>query len=326
MDNPASATSPRVNSRSQVIRALRLAFIVVVSAWLAWALLQSAWNRDDLITLWLLPGTWLFLFGWLVIPVGLWLLWRFQLGLLAGRQLPLSTTLAIQAIAWGGRYMPGKAGLWLAKTAFTRGQNISWRILSASVVIEQALFLVAGILVSALVIVNIEDDALVHLPQPLTKVLNALLAYPVVSLVVLGAVVLTAITAIAVVSARALGDTAGRLNWFHWPALLAGYAAIHLIVGLALYPLIASLIPEAASALGPTGISGALALANIGGIAAFFAPAGLGVREAILASILAIGVGYDQALAVAILIRIVTVVADSLFAVTGWMTGKLSEP
>lgn len=325
MDDSAAEAPQDVNRRTRLIRGLRLVFIVLVGVWLVWALVSSPSNLKDLSSLWGLPGAWLFLFGWMAIPIGLWLLWRCQLQLMTGRQLSFSESLAIQSVAWAGRYMPGKAGLWLAKTALARIPGVGWRALSVSVLAEQLLFLIAGAFIALIVIFSLDPAVLAKISEPLAHAMQTISTHPVIVIIFLSLTVLAAFWGFPRLIAHGAGEGTARFSWYQWPLLLIAHAGIHFIAGVSLYPLISSLLPEAAAALGPFGIAGALALANVAGIAAFFAPAGLGVREAVLAITLTVGVDYDQALPVAVLVRVVTLFSDAVFSVGAWIIGKLGE-
>jgi len=326
MDDPASEAPQGVNGRARIVRAIRFLFLVMVGAWLAWTLASNPANLEGVVRIWRTPSAWLFLLGWMTIPVGLWLLWRSQIFLATGYRLPWSTALSIQAVAWGGRYLPGKAGLWVAKTALTRSSGLGWRELGVSVLTEQLLFLIAGALVVLALVLSPQSALLGQLPDSFTRPFQTISGQPAILLVALGAVVLTTMAGIIIFLPRLAGDAVRAIGWKNWPLLLTGHILIHLVAGLSLYPLVELLLPEAANLLGPLGVAGALALANIGGIAAIIAPAGLGVREAMLAIVLAVGVDYDQALGVAVLLRVITLFADVLFAVGGWIVGKAFEP
>jgi glycosyltransferase 2 family protein len=315
-----------VIDRAGLVRAMRLAFLLLVVAWLVWALASNPGNLEGLALVWKQPSAWLFLFGWMTIPAGLWILWRSQILLSTGYKLPWSTALSIQAVAWGGRYLPGKTGLWVAKTALTRRSGLGWRALGVSVLTEQLLFLIAGALIVLALVLSPESALLAQLPDSFTSSFQTILGQPMIILVAVLAVVLAAMAGISIFLARLASDAVRAIGWQHWPLLLSGHIVIHLVAGLSLYPLVALMLPQSADTLGPLGVAGALALANIAGIAAVFAPAGLGVREAVLAAVLAVSVDYDQALSVAVVLRVITLFADALFAVGGWITGKTFEP
>ena len=315
-----------MNGRARLVQALRLVFLVLVGAWLVWTLASNPANLQGLARIWKMPTAWLFVLGWMTIPIGLWLLWRSQIFLSTGYKLPWSTALAIQAVAWGGRYLPGKAGLWVAKTALTRSTGLGWRVLGVSVLTEQLLFLIAGALIALALLLSPQSSLLAQLAEPFARAFQTLSDQPAIIPLALAAIMLAAMVGISIVLARNAGGALRAIGWQHWPLLLTGHVAIHLVAGISLYPLVLVLLPEAAEALGPLGVTGALALANIAGIAAVFAPAGLGVREAVLAIVLAVGVDYDQALGVALLLRVITLFSDVLFAVGGWIAGKALEP
>lgn len=326
MDDPSPEAAQGMNGRARVIRAVRTAFVVLVVAWLLWTLISNQAIFENLVLLWKIPSAWLFVVGWAMIPVGLWILWRSQILLSTGHKLPWAASLSIQAVAWGGRYLPGKAGLWVAKTAMTRDSGLEWRVLGLSVLTEQVLFLIAGGLVALALLIIPQPSLLAQFSEPFVRSSEALGEQPAGVVIALGAIAIAAVVASPVILARIAGNSLGAVGWQHWPLLLAGHIVIHLIAGLSMYPLIASLLPEVAGALGPLGIAGALALANIAGIVAIFAPAGLGVREAVLALILAVGVNYEQALGVAVMLRVITLFSDVLFTAGGWIAGKFFEP
>ena len=108
-----------------------------------------------------------------------------------------------------------------------------------------------------------------------------------------------------------------------WPGLILGHIGLHVLVGISLFPLLAALLPDAAVQLGLVGVIGALALANVSGILALFAPAGLGVRELVLAFILAVGGDYESALVVAVFVRVLTLLADVMFSLVAGSVGAL---
>ena len=92
------------------------------------------------------------------------------------------------------------------------------------------------------------------------------------------------------------------------------YLVPHLVVGIGSYPLLCALIPEAAP-LGATGMIGLLALANMAGILAIFAPAGMGVREAVFGLGLISFAPLPSVLAFAAVLRLLTLMADAVFFV-----------
>jgi uncharacterized membrane protein YbhN (UPF0104 family) len=95
-------------------------------------------------------------------------------------------------------------------------------------------------------------------------------------------------------------------------AWLLVFAAAHVLVGLSFHALLVALgHGDAFSAVESIGI---LTAAHLGGIVAVVAPAGLGVREALLAGLLAPALGGEAALAVALVTRVGATLGDVLFA------------
>jgi hypothetical protein len=90
-----------------------------------------------------------------------------------------------------------------------------------------------------------------------------------------------------------------------------GYLAMNLLLGLA-FVLIVLSVGDIDSGDLPL-LVGGYNLAGVIGIVAFFAPAGLGVREGVLAGFLTPVVGGPVAASLAILVRIVLVLADAVF-------------
>lgn len=99
------------------------------------------------------------------------------------------------------------------------------------------------------------------------------------------------------------------------------YGASHVMAGLGFHVLLLELLPGAAP---PVLHSIALlAAANVLGILAVFAPAGLGVREVILVVGLTPYVPMPQAIVIAAILRLLTVVADVVFSLVAGGIGLL---
>ncbi|MCA1779385.1 MAG: hypothetical protein LC637_08400 [Xanthomonadaceae bacterium] len=311
--------------RARLAASWRAAFVVLVGGWLAWVLLSGEFGPAPRPGTWLQVQTGLFLAGWLALPLGLGLLWRWNLQLLTAIRLPLALLLTTQGLAWGGRYLPGKSGLWLAKLSISRRSGIDLRTLGWAVLVEQGLFVLAGALVFIVLLPWSDIAARVAWQHPALSALQALAAHPLFGPArILFAIALAAVGLAAMrIGKAALPEGARWPDWSQWLLLLAGHLVLHLTIGLALAPLLWLLLPDSAALLGTSGIIAALALANIAGILALFAPAGLGVREVVLAGLLAAGADYPKALAVAAFLRLVTFLADVAFSTSAWAAGML---
>jgi uncharacterized membrane protein YbhN (UPF0104 family) len=66
-------------------------------------------------------------------------------------------------------------------------------------------------------------------------------------------------------------------------------------------------------------VTGAMSLSGVCGILVVFAPAGLGVRDGVLAGLLAARIGVDAAALGAVVLRMLTVVADVALLAAAFM-------
>jgi hypothetical protein len=123
---------------------------------------------------------------------------------------------------------------------------------------------------------------------------------------------------------RSHGPPRGAAGWL---ALLAPAAALHaaFLAGSGL--LVAALARFGFGAEGPGWLAaaGAYPLAWAAGVLALGAPAGLGVRDAVLALELAPALGAETAAAVALAFRLATVAGELLLAAAGWAAGGLAQ-
>lgn len=297
--------------------------------WLAFpigaALLWAFINADVAVVLpagwWFSTPSWLFFFTWLLLPLCLGLLWRWNLRWLCGLQLSFGECVTTQGLAWGGRYLPGKAGLYVAKIGAFNFKQGTKRCLAFSVLIEQIFFVAAAtslvLLISpwgifARVLVEGESTGW----RLASFISSAWLqnGAPLIAVVL----ILSIVIGVAGLAKRLdIQFPTGGVG--HWAGLFCGHLLLHLLLGFSLYPLIGVLLPEVASILGPLGIIVALAAAHATGILVFLAPAGLGARELALATIFAVGSDFQSALAVAVYIRFITLLADFAFFFFCWL-------
>ncbi|MDZ7790561.1 MAG: hypothetical protein U5L08_08740 [Xanthomonadales bacterium] len=275
-----------------------------------------------------MSGTWVFVVGWILLPAGLGALWWWTLAFSTGARLPLAGLMVTQGMAWAGRYMPGKAGLVIAKLTVAREAGTSWRLLGRTVLAEQILFIIAGL---CFAFVFLPFDA-----QWLHRLGDSWLSGSMLSSLSEGNQWFWRSLAIALlvgggwlalaVSTRMLSLPRLQTTRLKWALVLCGHFLLHLLVGLAVYPLLSAMLPIAAGELGVLGVAAVFALANCAGILAIIAPAGLGVREAVLALCLSHGAGFDAALAVAAWVRVLTLIADGAFSglaiSAGWLLGR----
>ena len=290
-----------------------------------WTLLGADFSQAPSRDIWRQPAVWLFILGWMVLPTGLAILWRWNLAFNFDIRLSLAVCMTTQALAWTGRYLPGKAGLWLAKLGITVDLAQNRKRLGHSVLAEQLLFLMTGMILAA---VLMPWHVVLSLPEVVSTVPDAFLQFGksvwwLPLLAVLFFLVFVAMFVVFIALGKKLGGMVGWWSAPHWMLLAAGHGILHVLVGLSLYPLIVVLLPSAAETLGVSGVIAALALGNCVGILAIFAPAGLGVREVVLALCLSENIGFPGALSVAVFLRLLTLLADAGFALLAWSLGSL---
>ena len=299
----------------------------MIAAWLAWLLFNADFqSATGFSRLW----SWqLALFGlaWFLLPLALLFFWRWSLTFSAEISVPLEECLKTQSLAWAGRYMPGKAGFWFAKISVKSEEGLTVRALSHAALAEQALFVSAGLLVATL-----------FLPRDFGLLVNeTLVSFNIFQTHVAGvlgsqgfrvgiALMLIASSLVFVAwFARLLLSADSPFDWKKWLVLMTGHCALHIGLGLSLFPLLSLIAPDSATLYGWTGVVAVLALANIAGILAFFAPAGLGVRELVFAFCFANQLGVETALQIAAFLRLVTFVSDLSFSAVAWTAGHWLE-
>jgi hypothetical protein len=231
--------------------------------------------------------------GYIGFVLALAALWRSLLHRLGGGPLAPRAACAVQSAAWSARYLPGKVGLAAAKVLLVPGDRVaaSW-----AVAYEQVLFLGAG----AAVVAACAGGALALRSALLPGVA------PLAVLAVLALALLAVARAAPLLDRVVAARVGGAMPRVHPGAgelalRLAGFALAHGVVGLGFIALLHALghgdaVPSLLAV-------GALTAAHLGGIVAVFAPAGLGVRELLLATLLAPALGLPEATAVALVTR-----------------------
>lgn len=295
-------------NRLRFPRWLKLAYVMVVAAVLGWVLLKAGPGLLQWRSLINAPGAYAFVAAWIAMAVLLGQLWALLLRWSYGVRLGVREWLPVQALAWGGRYLPGKVGLLAGKAALAERENLGWRRLGFSVLVEQLCFVVAGIVAACLFLASVD-----LLPAHLRAEWLAATWTPFRSLLVV-VCILGFLVGVSWLGRRL--DAATRLSNARAAALLSFYLLPHLLVGAGAYLALVGLVP-AATSIGIYTMIGVVALAHSVGVLAIFAPAGLGVREVVMAAGLASALPLPEALAFATLLRLLSVVADSLFLLMG---------
>ncbi len=294
---PVWLRSPRVGG----------AFLVLALGALAWAVSRSLPAlAQAFAALRRAPAeSALALLAYLSFVIALGMIWRGLLARCSGTWLTRAAALRVQSIAWSARYLPGKLGLVAAKVLLVPTDRAAAAWAAAW---EQVLFLVAGVLLIAACAAASVGSAFGDL-LPGAAPLALLAAVIALLLVVMSlAPRLDAlVTRLAGITTTTVHPRAGEIaGW------LLAFAAAHCLVGLSFVALLAALgHGDVFSTVEAIGI---LTAAHLGGIVAVIAPAGLGVREALLAGMLAPTIGTEAALAAALITRAGATLGDILVA------------
>ncbi|GAB3334361.1 lysylphosphatidylglycerol synthase domain-containing protein [Marilutibacter aestuarii] len=227
------------------------------------------------------------------------------------RPAPLGVTLPILATTQFGKYLPGNVGHHLGRVLLSRSMGLGMGAILASMAYETLLVMLAGAHVGALTLLAEAPAALRDWPILEHRGALFLGLSIAVALGLAGAPGLARL----VRRLRGLGpEQAGmrspRLSVSISCYLL--YAINFLIVGVGLFAVAATLAPEAAEPRLLVLLTGAFACSWLIGYIAPGAPAGLGIREAMLAFWLHDALGPVTSITLIVALRIATTVGDLL--------------
>jgi uncharacterized membrane protein YbhN (UPF0104 family) len=280
-----------------VSRPLRLLSLLAAAAGAVY-LAYLAWQAGS--DLW--PGAWGADRWWaLARATGFYLLalllsataWHWLLRAL-GAPLPARRSVAIFLCSQPARYLPGNVAHYIGRLVLARRAGVPADTVVASLLVEAAVTIVVGALVAA---ATLRDQALPAVPAARWLV-------PVAAGL--------AVVAVAVVVHRRLPPIASALPWGGRLGLLAVCSALYLAVfcahGGAAVTLSSALYGDAPWRL----LTGCFALAWLAGFLTPGVPAGLGVREAIFAALVAPRLGAAAAIALPLAMRLATILGDAL--------------
>ena len=234
-----------------------------------------------------------------------------------GQRISYISTLAILAVTQFGKYMPGNVAQHIGRLAMAR-RTMPMTPVVLSMTYETLLLIVACVHVATLTLLWAPHSVLVRLPLGDHR-------YALLATVSLGALaVLSILPRLASkITRRRLGALRQGIasnelvNTFHpgWKraaACYALYALNFLMVGMGLWALSRALAPVESAHTNPVFFAGAFATSWVLGFLAPGAPAGLGVREALLTVVL--GTYFAPASAVVLIVglRIATTLGDLL--------------
>lgn len=241
--------------------------------------------------------------GMFGLAVLLGFLWCRILGQISGRKTKVRPLLYAHFISWLARYTPGKIAQIASKIML--GESIGYRrgTLIASTFYENVFFIGSGI--SAVMLCLGPAFLKSALSSELSERWIVIFAVVVVAGMLLFSYLLPAM-ARHFFRDKAAGDWA--ISAKSTMSLFVAYHFTHVAAGAGFYFLLTALVPQNSVTLAEA--IGILTAAHIGGILAFIVPAGLGVRESILALLLSSYMPMDQAVLVSLITRVWSTVAD----------------
>ena len=227
--------------------------------------------------------------------------WKVLLDRMTGQSVPTRRAIALHIESQLARYLPGKVGIPLVRVAGASGLGVSGRVAGASLAVEMLSFLTVGGGVGFL---------LLTLTSSFARSTAAFLgSWTLVMLVAFG----LGATALLVIDRRRLPAVVLRALKAEGsgPLMPARVPLVHVVYWLTWaahgYLVSAAVGAPANAALAASGL---YVLAPLVGLLALVAPAGIGVREAVLALGLATSVGSAAALVAVVLSRAATLVVD----------------
>lgn len=250
----------------------------------------------------------------LTVPISA-VAWRRLLASL-GCRLPFARLNAILLTTQAGKYLPGNVGQHLGRIGLALAQGIPAPVLLVSIVYEMLLVMLAGVLVG-IICGALSAPGLAWLLQGRGAALAAAIALAVAGLIAIP-LLGKALHWLIVRASRSRGLEAEPLRLPGWsvPAsLLAVYAFAYLVIGAAISMLAAGLFPVAA--LDFMLLTAVFAIAWVAGFMTPGAPAGIGVREALLLLMLGGSMTAADASLLILSLRVVTTLGDMLCFVAG---------
>lgn len=309
-------TTPRASTyRPLAIRLLKFAITLTVVAAVAAAANRSVvqWNQHaskNQITLADVRWHWLGLsslvYAISLLPASLVL----QRALAAlGQQLNWRYCVAAQLVGHLGKYVPGKAMVIVVRTAVLSrsGTAVPLKTSALAVILETLNLIAAGALLGCLLVLCLPVAGWLQAVSGLLAVGGAVVTHP--------AVLRLGLTG-------KLRDNRSRLNWTTADWLVSwGWGLLTwVLAGLAMTLVVLALLPAAAD-IGLLTLNhwttAAVSLAFVAGFLSLL-PGGLGVREAVLATLVGTVLGPPAALLAAVVARASQLVVECLLAAAAW--------
>ncbi len=234
-------------------------------------------------------------------------IWRELIHDLGDKQrVPFAPLAKIFAYSWVGRYVPGKIAYVVGRLYLGRSLGPSFQTLVGSIAYETVLFLVASsALISLTLLPSLAAESESFLPY---------LVLPLLAVAGVAAVQPPILRRGLRVALRILGREETEVSWLlptrSIVKVICLCVAVFCLSGTGFYLLILSLTPYPARYI-PLAV-GAFTLASVAGMFSIIVPAGIGVREGLLVSLLQFTMPVELAIVVSLVARVWATVVDLL--------------
>lgn len=242
--------------------------------------------------------------------------WQSQIEFLSERELPWPAQLRVFLASNLGRYMPGKVGLLTIRITAASALGLSPVLVTSATLIEVMSWMTSsGVVAFAILsLMGLPPGAKALLPSSLGAGLAPLLCAGFVLLALALVLIDRARLPRRLLAASGLGPSG--------PLVSRGMMLTHLVYWLSWCAhgacLVTAFGADAASAFGA---SAAFVLGPVIGFLALLAPAGAGVREAVLISLIAPVAGVSSSVAIGVLSRVLSLGGD----VIAWLVSLAIE-
>lgn len=230
------------------------------------------------------------------------LVWPLILGQLK-THLPLRLALGIGLVSQSGKYLPGNIAHYLGRAALASRSGVSFRTSGVSTAVEFGSALIAAAIVTVAA-AALYPQLVLAIHEQMGYTANGWILGTIAALLVMALWICMRVPRLAPLL---------RPNLWGLPILLLICSFV--LAGISFFAVVAAVDEGAQLSVGT-----AIAVYAIAWVAGFIvpgAPAGVGIREAVIVGFLSLLVGAAAALLCALLHRFVTAVADGLMAVVG---------
>jgi hypothetical protein len=228
-----------------------------------------------------------------------------------GNTVSIPFAISTYVYSWLGRYVPGKVVPIAGKIYLARDQNVSREALYLSSILDVIFSILSGFILSVVFLVSAGSG----LVQGSLLLFVAIIAG--VSIVTLfladSRPFYHGVNYLLGMMERSRIETTPRLSLANRSLIILLFAVGQMMRGIGFYFFVLSLTPDAQNA--PLYVMGIFVLAGALGAASFFVPAGLGVRDGVLAVGLKGCVPFEIATILAVTSRIWETVTDLLLLV-----------